>query len=221
LREDSIVNVLLEPYLVKVNTAKYILSYVDWRKCPQSDFPEYAFIGRSNVGKSSLINMITQRKALAKVSNTPGKTQCINFFDINSEWHLVDLPGYGYAKTSKTNRVKWMNMIKDYMANRKSLTYVFQLIDSRIPPQKIDLDFINWMGSRQIPFVIVYTKNDHPKKNRNNRKAFQAELLKTWDELPMSFITSSAKGNGGEQVLNFIEDISNGTFQQETEEAEA
>ena len=195
---------------MRVDTANYILSYVDWRKCPESDFPEYAFIGRSNVGKSSLINMITKRKALAKVSNTPGKTQCINFFNINKQWHLVDLPGYGYAKTSKTNRVKWMNMIKDYMSNRKQLTLVFQLIDSRIPPQKIDLDFLNWMGKKGIPFVIVYTKNDYPRKNKNNRKAFEKELLKTWDELPMSFITSAAKGNGGEQVLNYIHETNEG-----------
>jgi len=192
---------------MEIKTAKYILSYVDWKKCPKSNFPEYAFIGRSNVGKSSLINMITKRKALAKVSNTPGKTQCINFFDINSNWHLVDLPGYGFAKTSKSNRAKWMKMIKDYMQNRESLTMVFQLIDSRIPPQKIDLDFINWMGSKGIPFAIVYTKNDHPKKNRGNRKAFEKELLKTWEELPKSFITSAAKSVGGEDVLNYIEEI--------------
>jgi len=189
---------------VKVNTAEYILSYVDWRKCPKSNFPEYAFIGRSNVGKSSLINMITQRKALAKVSNTPGKTQCINFFDINNDWHLVDLPGYGYAKTSKTNRVKWMQMIKSYMENREQLTMVFQLIDSRIPPQRIDIEFLNWMGKKGIPFAIVYTKNDHPKKNRNNRKAFEKELLKSWEELPLSFITSSAKNVGGEQIMKLI-----------------
>ena len=192
---------------MEIKTAKYILSYVDWKKCPKSDFPEYAFIGRSNVGKSSLINMITKRKALAKVSNTPGKTQCINFFDINSNWHLVDLPGYGFAKTSKSNRAKWMKMIKDYMQNRESLTMVFQLIDSRIPPQKIDLDFINWMGSKGIPFAIVYTKNDHPKKNRGNRKAFEKELLKTWEELPKSFITSATKGVGGDNILNYIEEI--------------
>ncbi len=190
---------------MNINYAEYILSYVDWRKCPKSDYPEYAFIGRSNVGKSSLINMITQRKALAKVSNTPGKTQCINFFDINKEWHLVDLPGYGYAKTSKKNRVKWMEMIKAYMANRNSLTYVFQLIDSRIPPQKIDIDFINWMGAKGIPFAIVFTKNDYPKKNKNNRKAFEKELLKTWEQLPIRFITSSAKKVGGKEILDFIE----------------
>jgi len=192
---------------MKVNTAKYILSYVDWKKCPKSNFPEYAFIGRSNVGKSSLINMVTQRRALAKVSNTPGKTQCINFFDINNDWHLVDLPGYGYAKTSKSNRLKWMKMIKDYMVNRESLTMVFQLIDSRIPPQRIDLEFLNWMGSKGIPFTIVYTKNDHPKKNKQNRKAFERELLKTWEELPISFITSSAKNIGGKQILDYIEKI--------------
>lgn len=197
---------------MKINTAEYILSYVDWEKCPKSNFPEYAFIGRSNVGKSSLINMITKRKALAKVSNTPGKTQCINFFDINKEWHLVDLPGYGYARTSKTNRVKWMKMIKDYMENRESLTMVFQLIDSRIPPQKIDLEFINWMGSKGIPFTIVYTKNDHPKKNRGNRKAFEKQLLSSWEELPKSFITSSAKNVGGDDILRYIESVSASLF---------
>ena len=192
---------------MEIKTANYILSYVDWKKCPKSDFPEYAFIGRSNVGKSSLINMITKRKALAKVSNTPGKTQCINFFDINNDWHLVDLPGYGYAKTSKSNRTKWMRMIKDYMQNREALTMVFQLIDSRITPQKNDLEFINWMGSKGIPFAIVYTKNDYPKKNKNNRKAFEKELLKSWEELPLSFITSSSKNVGGDQILNYIETV--------------
>lgn len=189
-----------------IKTAEYTTSYVDWKKCPETNWPEYAFIGRSNVGKSSLINMITQRKFLAKVSNTPGKTQCINFFDINEEWHLVDLPGYGYAKTSRSNRHKWMKMIKDYMENRNSLLYVFQLIDSRIPPQDIDIQFINWMGEKGIPFILVFTKNDHPKKNKGNRQAFEKELLKTWETLPKKFITSSAKNQGGEEILRFIEE---------------
>lgn len=189
-----------------IKTAEYTNSYVDWNKCPQTNWPEYAFIGRSNVGKSSLINMITQRKFLAKVSNTPGKTQCINFFDINAEWHLVDLPGYGFAKTARSNRHKWMKMIKDYMENRNSLLYVFQLIDSRIPPQAIDINFINWMGEKGIPFVIVYTKNDHPRQNKGNRIAFEKELLKNWEELPPRFITSAAKNEGGEEILRFIEE---------------
>lgn len=189
---------------MEIKTAEYTGSYVHWEKCPENKLPEYAFIGRSNVGKSSLINLITRRNTLAKVSNTPGKTQCINYFDINGEWSLVDLPGYGYAKTSKQNRERWMQMIRNYMIHRKNLVCVFQLIDSRIPPQKIDIDFINWMGAKGIPFVLVFTKNDKPKQNKGNRIAFKQELLKKWEELPEQFITSSAKKQGAKEILDFI-----------------
>jgi GTP-binding protein len=188
-----------------IHKAEYTNSYVDWQKCPESNLPEYAFIGRSNVGKSSLINMITQRNSLAKVSNTPGKTQCINYFDINGTWNLVDLPGYGYAKTARSNRHKWMKMIKDYIEKRKNLIYVFQLIDARISPQEIDLNFMRWMGEKGIPFVIIFTKNDYAVKNKGNRQAFEKEMLKHWESLPPRFITSSAKNIGGEQILDFIE----------------
>lgn len=189
-----------------IKTADYISSFVEWEKCPDSKLPEYAFIGRSNVGKSSLINMVTGRNKLAKVSNTPGKTQCINFFLINENWHLVDLPGYGYAKVSKKEREKWMLMTKAYMSNRTQLVCVFQLIDSRIPPQDIDIEFINWMGSKGVPFVIVFTKNDKPAKNKGNIKAFKNKLKEMWEELPITFVTSSAKNIGQEEILRFIDE---------------
>jgi len=192
-----------------IKTADYTSSYVDWKKCPDQLLPEYAFIGRSNVGKSSLINLLTGRTKLAKVSNTPGKTQCINFFLINENWNLVDLPGYGFAKISKNSREKWMDMTKGYLRNRKNLVYVFQLIDSRIPPQKIDLEFIEWMAENGVPFVIVYTKNDKPAKNKANIVAFEKELLKNWEELPLRFTTSSTTGQGKEEILQFIDEMNN------------
>jgi GTP-binding protein len=190
-----------------IKSAEYLASYVDWKKCPESRLPEYAFIGRSNVGKSSLINMLTGHGKLAKVSNTPGKTQCINYFLINENWHLVDLPGYGFAKVSQKSRDKWLDMTKAYMRNRKNLVYVFQLIDSRIPPQKIDLDFMMWMAENGIPFVTIFTKNDKPSKNRPNIEAFEKEMLKFWEELPLSFITSATTAMGRDEVLGFIDEM--------------
>ncbi|MGB1247750.1 MAG: ribosome biogenesis GTP-binding protein YihA/YsxC [Chitinophagales bacterium] len=190
-----------------IKTAEYIDSYVDWQKCPETEMPEYAFIGRSNVGKSSLINMLTGRNKLALVSVTPGKTQCINYFTINDEWNLVDLPGYGYAKTSKKNRAKWLTMIKKYMKNRENLVNVFQLIDSKVPPQAIDIEFINWMGENEIPFTIVYTKFDKPKKSEHNIKSFEDKMLLDWECMPLNFATSSRSNKGRDEILAYITEI--------------
>lgn len=198
-----------------IHSAEFVSSYVDWRKCPDSPLPEYAFIGRSNVGKSSLINTLTERNSLAKISNTPGKTQCINFFLINDAWHLVDLPGYGYAKTSKKNREIWLKFTKDYIKKRKQLQNVFLLIDARIPPQQIDLDFIIWMGENGIPFSIVFTKNDKPKKTTKNIEAFKEVMLQLWEEMPVNFITSSVSKLGREDILNYIQEINTMIEEQE------
>lgn len=196
---------------MEINYANFIGSYPSINQCPKSNQPEYAFIGRSNVGKSSLINMLTGRKGLAKVSNTPGKTQTINYFQIDESWHLVDLPGYGYAKISKTKRAAWEKMIANYLQNRKTLVCTFVLLDAYIPPQSIDVEFINWLGEIHIPFVIVYTKTDRIRggeEGRNkNIKAIQDELLKYWNELPQQFISSSNKKTGQEAILSFIENL--------------
>ncbi|MCE3259500.1 MAG: YihA family ribosome biosis GTP-binding protein [Bacteroidetes bacterium] len=175
--------------------------------CPRSDFPEYAFIGRSNVGKSSLINMLCNNNKLAKTSATPGKTQLINFFLINDAWHLVDLPGYGFAKTSKTNRDKFELIISDYCQKRENLATLFVLIDSRLPLQAIDFDFMQWCSSKEIPFSIIYTKADKNSKAElaRNIKKIETELLKHWEELPNSFITSAEKKTGKEEILDFIQ----------------
>jgi GTP-binding protein len=190
-----------------IHTADFTCSYVDWKMCPSSEEPEYAFIGRSNVGKSSLINTLTERKGLAKTSNTPGKTQCMNFFLINENWNLVDLPGYGYAKTSKSNREVWTKFTKEYLSKRPQLRNTFILIDARIPPQQIDLDFINWMGEKGVPFSIVFTKNDKPKKTLANIEKFKATLMEYWDELPLIFITSSVTNAGREDILQYIDEV--------------
>ena len=169
--------------------------------------PEYAFIGRSNVGKSSLINMLTARKGLAKTSASPGKTQLINHFQINKKWYLVDLPGYGYARASKTSKESWGKMIKDYLEKRKNLQTVFVLIDVRLDPQEIDLNFIKWVGEKQIPIAIVYTKSDKISKQQVifSVEQFKKALLKSWAELPLMFITSSEKKIGRDEILGFIE----------------
>ena len=194
---------------MQVKTATFVISNTDHQKCPTDGRPEYAFIGRSNVGKSSLINMLTNNKNLAKTSGKPGKTQLINHFIINDDWYLVDLPGYGYAKTSKLNRVKWEQFIADYLCNRPSLTNVFVLIDARLEPQKIDLEFMNWCGEKGIPFSMVFTKIDKLSSSalRKNLAKYKKEMLKFWDELPPVFTTSSESGFGKEKVLNYIDFI--------------
>ncbi|MCW5907125.1 MAG: ribosome biogenesis GTP-binding protein YihA/YsxC [Chitinophagales bacterium] len=190
-----------------IKTAEYIGSFVETAKCPQLAMPEFAFIGRSNVGKSSLINYLTGRKKLSKVSVTPGKTQTINFFNINNRFHLVDLPGYGYAKISKQQRDSWSKMIRSYILQREQLQYVMQLIDARVPPQKADIEFINWMGENEVPFVLIFTKADKPnaRETQLNIRNFGKEMLKYWDALPGYFVTSAEKNSGREQVLLFLE----------------
>ncbi|GAB3828920.1 ribosome biogenesis GTP-binding protein YihA/YsxC [Pontibacter rugosus] len=185
--------------------------------CPTPDKPEYAFIGRSNVGKSSLINMLTQQKGLAKTSGQPGKTQLINHFLINNEWYLVDLPGYGYAKVSKSSREDWRRMINFYMQKRENLTCVFVLIDSRHEPLQVDLDFINHLGTMGVPFVLVFTKLDKQSalKTDSTIAAYQRKLGENWDELPQMFRTSAEKGMGRDEVLNFIEEVNSQVKNQE------
>ncbi|MBR3557929.1 MAG: YihA family ribosome biogenesis GTP-binding protein [Bacteroidales bacterium] len=192
-----------------IKTAEYLQSEADWRKCPAPDKPEYAFIGRSNVGKSSLINMLTNHKSLAKTSSQPGKTQTINHFIINKAWYLVDLPGYGFAKTSKTNREKWRKMISDYLLFRENLQLVFVLIDSRIEPQRIDIDFINNLGENGVPFAIIFTKTDKVSggKAMSNMQKMKNALSETWEELPVMMPSSAVSGHGKEKILDFIEDI--------------
>ena len=192
---------------MKINYANFTISSPDVSKCPEPNIPEYAFIGRSNVGKSSLINMLTGRKKLAKISSTPGKTMLINHFKINEEWYLVDLPGYGFAKRSKSERSKWEKMIKKYILNRTNMLTLFLLIDLRIEPQKIDLEFMDWLGVSEIPFVITFTKADKLKlmQAENNLSKYKKKLLETWDELPTIIVTSATSGQGGDEVLNFIE----------------
>jgi GTP-binding protein len=193
---------------MNIVTADFVCSNTDYKKCPAPDKPEFAFIGRSNVGKSSLINAITNRKGMAKTSGTPGKTQVINHFVINNSWYLVDLPGYGFAKTAKTNREKWEKMIRDYLQNRTSLLVTFVLVDARLQPQTIDLEFMTWMGIHQLPFVIVFTKSDKLTKNELNRNVSQysKKLLETWDETPRMFITSSESQVGKDELLQYIEE---------------
>lgn len=192
---------------MNIISANFIGSFVKLSQCPAPTLPEYAFIGRSNVGKSSLINMLTGRKALAKVSVTPGKTQTINHFLINNQWYLVDLPGYGYAKVSKTQRKAWEQFIQNYLVKRDNLQCVFLLIDSRIPPQQSDLEFANWLGERLIPFVIVFTKIDDKKFTPKNIEVFKTAMLQTWETLPQMLMTSAEKKKGKEEMLNFIEAI--------------
>ncbi len=194
---------------MKINTAEFIISNTDIKQCPAPNLPEYAFIGRSNVGKSSLINMLTNHKKLAKISSKPGKTQLINHFLINKNWFLVDLPGYGFAKVPKAQRKKFEKMINDYILFRDNLMNVFVLIDSRIPPQKIDLEFMEWLGLSGIPFSIVFTKVDKLKASEKGRfaKEYETKMLENWEEMPPYFITSSTTKQGKEELLNYINDI--------------
>lgn len=196
---------------MQVKKAEFVISNTDYTKCPPPTIPEYAFIGRSNVGKSSLINKLTQRNSLAKVSSKPGKTQLINHFKINDDWYLVDLPGYGYAKVAKTSRAKWEKFVQQYLLNRENLYCLFVLVDIRHEPQRIDMEFINWLGQKGIPFSIIYTKADKLSvgKAANNVEFYEKELLKEWEELPKSFVTSAVNGNGIQDLLNYIDEINN------------
>ena len=198
---------------MKISTAEFVISNTEVDKCPEPTLPEYAFIGRSNVGKSSLLNMITQQSKLAKTSGRPGKTQLINHFIINGEWYLVDLPGYGFAKTSKTNRKMWSIFIEEYLLTRENLLNTFILIDSRLEPQKNDIEFMEWCGSKGLAFSIVFTKTDKLSKNelQKNIEFYKTEMLKSWEELPPVFITSSVSKLGRDEVLDYIEEI-NGKF---------
>ncbi len=191
---------------MKITAAEFITSNTDPAKCPDSSLPEYAFIGRSNVGKSSLINMLTQRKNLAKTSGRPGKTQLINHFLINNSWHLVDLPGYGYARVSKSAKKTFQKFITSYFNQRKQLIAAFVLIDSRHAPQPIDLEFMQWLGENQIPFCIIFTKADKlkPKALQRNIKVYSDIMLETWEEMPQYFVSSSTDGTGREEILEFI-----------------
>lgn len=204
--------------MMEIIHADYLISSPSVEKCPDPNKAEYAFIGRSNVGKSSLINMLCNKKDLAKVSSSPGKTQMINHFIIVSsdkrEWYLVDLPGYGYAKRSIKQRNSWQKMIEGYIQKRQNLVNLFVLIDSRLKPQKIDLEFINQLGEWQMPFALVFTKADKSTQREaaNNVNDFLKELLKTWEEVPPHFVTSAIKKIGAKQILNFINE-SNTSFQ--------
>ncbi|CAG5071796.1 putative GTP-binding protein EngB [Dyadobacter sp. CECT 9623] len=192
---------------MKVQEARYVMSNSDYLKCPEPDLPEYAFIGRSNVGKSSLINMLTGKKALAKTSQQPGKTQLINHFIINETWYLVDLPGYGYAKVSKTEREKWEKMINDYLYNRPNLICTFLLIDVRHSALAVDLEFMAQLGEAGIPFHIIFTKADKLKSGQVNTQveAYKAKLAEIWEEIPPVFVTSAEKNEGRDPVLQAIE----------------
>jgi GTP-binding protein len=194
---------------MEIKSAEFVLSAPVVSMCPADTKPEYAFIGRSNVGKSSLINMLARNKKLAKTSATPGKTLLINHFIINKEWYLVDLPGYGYAKRSKKEIAKLDQMIRGYILERQQLVNVFVLVDVRLEPQAIDLEFINWLGISSIPFTIIFTKADKlsQSKVRANVAAYEKKLLETWEEMPPYFITSSEKQQGRNEVLDYVEQI--------------
>lgn len=192
-----------------IKSAEFIISNSRVEKCPTTGLPEYAFIGRSNVGKSSLINMLTARKGLAMTSQKPGKTQLINHFIINDAWYLVDLPGYGYARLGKDSRDSLRRMIEDYVLERKELVLLFVLLDCRHEPQKIDLEFIQWLGEEGVPFALVFTKADKLSKGRlaANVEAYKAKLREEWEELPPIFVTSSEERMGRDELLGYIEGI--------------
>ena len=197
---------------MNIKSADFIISNTDYRKCPQDGKPEYAFIGRSNVGKSSLINALTNKKGLAMTSSKPGKTMLINHFLINDEWYLVDLPGYGYARRGKDSREELREIIEDYVLNREAMTLLFVLIDSRLEPQKIDLEFMEWLGENGVPFSIVFTKADKQSGGKLKKQLddYTKKLLETWEELPPVFVTSSETKLGREELLDYIEDVNKG-----------
>ena len=194
---------------MEIKSAEFVISNTDVKKCPEGNLPEYAFIGRSNVGKSSLINMLTNKKGLAMTSQKPGKTQLINHFIINNEWYLVDLPGYGFAQHGKSGREKLKCIIEDYILEREQLVCLFLLVDCRHEAQKIDLEFMEWLGENGIPFTIIFTKTDKITKGRlqENLKAYKEKLLETWEELPPILVSSSEKRQGRDEILNYIEEI--------------
>lgn len=192
-----------------IKSAEFVISNTDYKKCPESKLPEYAFIGRSNVGKSSLINMLTNKNGLAMTSSKPGKTLLINHFIINNNWHLVDLPGYGYATAGKKTREQLQTIIESYILHREQLTCLFLLIDSRHEPQKIDLEFMEWLGENGIPFSVVFTKMDKmsTQKAKENVDRYKQKLQETWEELPPIFTTSSEKRIGRDELLDYIDEI--------------
>lgn len=194
---------------MEIKKATFVMSNSDYRKCPSTGLPEYAFIGRSNVGKSSLINMLTRVKGLAKTSVKPGKTQLINHFIVDDTWYLVDLPGYGYARTSRISREKWQNMVTDYILKREQLVCVFVLVDSRIPPQTIDLEFIDFLGRNGVPMSIIFTKTDKQKQREVavTVNTYRKTLMETWETLPEMFMTSAVSGYGRDKVLDYIGQI--------------
>ena len=194
---------------MEIKSARFIISNTDVRKCPQDGRPEHAFIGRSNVGKSSLINMLARQNKLAMTSSTPGKTLLINHFLVNDAWYLVDLPGYGYAKRGKAQQEKLKDIISDYILGRSQMTLLFLLIDSRHEPQKIDLEFIEWLGENGVPFAIVFTKADKLTRGQlnTNIEVYKARLLEEWEELPPLFVTSSEHAVGRVELLNYIDEI--------------
>ncbi|GAA4844937.1 ribosome biogenesis GTP-binding protein YihA/YsxC [Algivirga pacifica] len=194
---------------MKIKKASFVMSNTDYRKCPTPNLPEYAFIGRSNVGKSSLINALTNKKGLAMTSSTPGKTQLINHFLINENWYLVDLPGYGFARVSKTEKENFQKIIYSYLEKRENLLCTFVLVDIRHAPQKIDLEFMQWLGEHGVPFSIIFTKADKLKKGADDKavETYKEEFLKTWEEMPPYFVTSSSKKEGLEDLLSFIHEI--------------
>ena len=194
---------------MQIKTAEYLMSNDDYRKCVKPDKPEFAFIGRSNVGKSSLINMLTSNSKLAKTSSSPGKTQKINHFVINNQWYLVDLPGYGYAKVSKDQRAVFKKMIENYILNRQNLVNLFVLVDCRLEPQEIDVEFINWLGESRVPFTIIFTKADKigPNVLKAKVEAYKEHLLQTWETLPDMLVSSAVSKMGQEEILDYIEKI--------------
>ncbi|MBO7132802.1 MAG: YihA family ribosome biogenesis GTP-binding protein [Bacteroidales bacterium] len=196
---------------MQIKTAEYLMSNDDYRRCPQPDKPEFAFIGRSNVGKSSLINMLTSNSKLAKTSASPGKTQKINHFVINNSWYLVDLPGYGYAKVSKSQRAVFRRMIEGYILNRQNLVNLFVLVDCRLEPQAIDVEFINWLGASRVPFTIIFTKADKigPNVLASKVDAYKNHLLQTWETLPDMLVSSAVSKMGQEEILDYIQNIIN------------
>lgn len=204
---------------MKINTAEFIISNSEVSKCPKDPLPEYAFIGRSNVGKSSLINMLTNHKNLAKTSSKPGKTQLINHFKINSNWFLVDLPGYGYAKVSKKTKEVFQKFITDYFEKREQLVCAFVLIDIRLEAQKIDLEFINYLGVTEVPFCILFTKADKIGKTKidSHIAAYRKQVLANgWEEMPQYFVTSSTEATGKETILEFIDDVNQSFFKEQS-----